>query len=72
MDWGRVGRSCCVWLVSGACCTWAYWGRIGSCYFVDACTQGVRVSVATVVPVRVWVRKGILSTRERIGSNMVR
>ena len=24
-------------------CTWAYWGRIGRCYFVDACTQAVRV-----------------------------
>ena len=28
--------------------------------------------VATVVPIRVWVRKGILRTRERIGSSMVR
>ena len=24
-------------------CTWAYWGRIGRCNFVDACTQAVRV-----------------------------
>ena len=53
-------------------CTWAYWGRIGRYYFVDACTQAVRVKVATLVLVRVRGRTGILSTREGIGSIMVR